>query len=400
MQKTDDNLCIISPQYVMPEIRLSSPHMGGKEITFVQQAFNTNWVAPLGPNVDAFEDRIVKHTGCGHAAVLNSGTAALHLALVLLGVGVDDFVICQSFTFSASANPIRYQGAVPVFVDSETETWNMCPQALEDSIKRCLAGRVGSGPKMPKAIVTVDLYGMPAKMNEIREVADRFGIPIIEDAAEALGSTYEDKFCGTFGDIGIFSFNGNKIITSSGGGALVSKKEQFVKRARFLATQAREDYAHYEHRELGYNYRMSNISAGIGRGQMEVLAERVDQRRHNYACYREALEGYPGLEFIDEPKKAFSNRWLSTLLFRPRQTGGISREDVRVGLQKENIESRPLWKPMHMQPVFSDMPYIGGSVAQDLFLDGLCLPSGSNLSKEERDRVICGVRNVLERRNT
>lgn len=396
MQKTVDNPKKGLILRKLPKIWLSSPHMGGGEQAYVQQAFDTNWVAPLGPNVNAFEERIVKHTDCGHAAVLNSGTSALHLALVMLGVGRDDYVICQSFTFAASANPIRYQGAVPVFVDSEPETWNLCPQALEDAIKGCLAGRMGGRAKLPKAIVCVDLYGMPAKLKELRTVADRYGIPIIEDAAEALGSTYEGKYCGTFGDIGIFSFNGNKIITTSGGGALVSKNEQFANRARFLATQAREDFAHYEHQEIGYNYRMSNICAGIGRGQMEVLDERVEQRRNNFRRYRQALEGYEGVEFVDEPEGSYSNRWLSTLLVRPALTGGVTREDIRVSLLGNNIESRPLWKPMHLQPVFSRMPYAGGKVANDLFEDGLCLPSGSNLSEEDLNRVIRSIRKVLE----
>ncbi|WP_209332793.1 DegT/DnrJ/EryC1/StrS family aminotransferase [Lunatimonas salinarum] len=396
MQKTVDNPKKGLTIRKLPKIWLSSPHMGGGEQAYVKQAFDTNWVAPLGPNVNAFEERIVKHTDCGHAAVLNSGTAALHLALIMLGVGRDDYVICQTFTFAASANPIRYLGAVPVFVDSESETWNICPQAVEDAIKGCLAGTNGSRAKLPKAIVCVDLYGMPAKLHELRELAQKYGIPLVEDAAEALGSTYGGKHCGTFGDIGIFSFNGNKIITTSGGGALVSKNEHYANRARFLATQAREDFSHYEHQEIGYNYRMSNISAGIGRGQMDVLDERVAQRRHNFQFYRNALERYDGVEFIDEPNGSFSNRWLSTMLIRPELTGGVTREDIRVSLLSENIESRPFWKPMHLQPVFSRMPYAGGTVARHLFDLGLCLPSGSNLREEDLDRVIRGIRKVLE----
>ncbi|EON79459.1 4-keto-6-deoxy-N-Acetyl-D-hexosaminyl-(Lipid carrier) aminotransferase [Lunatimonas lonarensis] len=395
MEKAIDKARVGFSQGKSAKIWISSPHMGGSEEFYVKRAFESNWVAPHGPNVDAFEEQIVKFTGCGHAVVLSSGTAALHLAMILLGVEKDDYVICQSLTFAASANPIRYQEALPVFVDSEPDTWNLCPQALEDAIKHCLSGKIGARAQLPKAIVAVDLYGMPAKWHEIREVADRYGIPIIEDAAEALGSTYQEKFCGTFGDIGVFSFNGNKIITSSGGGALVSKTKAFVDRALFLSTQAREDYAHYEHTELGYNYRMSNISAGIGLGQMEVLSIRIDQRRRNFARYKAELQEFEGLVFKDEPAGSHSNRWLSTLLVSPDLTAGITREDIRIGLMKSNIEARPIWKPMHLQPLYKEMPFVGGSVASSLFDKGLCLPSGSNLTEDDLARVIACVQETL-----
>lgn len=366
----------------MAKIWLSSPHMGGTEIKYVNEAFDTNWIAPLGPNVDLFEKDLASFTGVAHAAALSSGTAALHLALILLGVQQDDFVICQSMTFSASANPIRYQGAIPVFVDSEPETWNMDPNALEEAIRYCLGKN-----KKPKAIIPVHLYGMPAKMSEIREIADRYSIPIVEDAAEALGSTYQNQACGSFGTLGVLSFNGNKIITTSGGGALISNDESLIKKARFLATQARDAAPHYQHSEIGYNYRMSNVLAGIGRGQMEVLNDRVNQRRANFERYQILLKGVPGLDFQPESPKSFSNRWLTTMTIDPVQTKGIDRETIRLAMEKEEIETRPLWKPMHMQPVFADFPYFGGQVAENLFRNGLCLPSGSNLTEPEWERI-------------
>lgn len=363
---------------------LSSPHLGGKEQEYVKEAFETNWIAPLGPHVNNFEndlERFLDHDV--HVAALSSGTAALHLAMILLNVQAEDEVICQSFTFSASANPIVYQGATPVFVDSEPETWNMDPEWL----KKAIEDRIKKGKK-PKAIVVVHLYGMPAKMDEIISMAKDFNIPLIEDAAEALGSEYKGRRCGTFGKMSILSFNGNKIITTSGGGAFVSKENELVEKARFLATQARDPAPHYQHSHIGYNYRMSNVCAGIGRGQMEVLPERVQQRRANYDRYVKALGQVSGLSFLPEPEDFFSNRWLTTILVDPEKTGGITREDIRLALEKENIESRPLWKPMHLQPVFENCPFYGDGTSEKLFNNGLCLPSGSNMSEEEQERVI------------
>jgi dTDP-4-amino-4,6-dideoxygalactose transaminase len=364
------------------KIWLSSPHMGKKEFEYVKEAFDTNWIAPLGPNVDGFEKDLVAFTGTSHAAALSSGTSALHLALILLGVGAGDEVICQSFTFSASANPIVYQGATPIFVDSENDTWNMCP----DQLRTAIIDRLAKGKK-PKAIIPVHLYGMPANMERIMAVANEFEIPVIEDAAEALGSTIQHKACGTFGEIGILSFNGNKIITTSGGGALISSNETHVNKARFLATQARDNAPHYQHSHIGYNYRMSNVCAGIGRGQMEVLVDRIQKRRENYSFYVHSLAGIKGISFLAEPKGYYSNRWLSCILVDPTLTGGVTREDIRIALEKLNIECRPLWKPMHLQPIFETAPYYGGKVAEELFNNGLCLPSGSNLSHEDLEKV-------------
>lgn len=374
------------------KIWLSSPHMGGNERQFVTEAFDSNWVAPLGPNVNGLEKDIASYLDDQiHAAALSSGTAALHLALILSGVQAGDEVICQSMTFSASANPIRYQNATPVFIDSETDTWNMDPEFLEEAIK----DRVAKGKK-PKAIIPVHLYGMPAKMDEILAVAEKYQILIIEDAAEALGSSINGKKCGTFGAMGILSFNGNKIITTSGGGALVSKNEEYIKKATFLATQARDPAPHYQHSHIGYNYRMSNICAGIGRGQMEVLPERIEQRRKNFCFYQKELTGFDGIRFVNEPAGFFSNRWLTTILVDPEKTNGVTREDIRLALEKENIESRPLWKPMHLQPVFAEYPYYGNQVAERLFENGLCLPSGSNLTEGELERVLQVFKNVLK----
>lgn len=366
------------------KIWLSSPHMGGNERKYVTEAFDSNWVAPLGPNVNGLEADIASCLDDNmHVAALSSGTAAMHLALILLGVEESGEVICQSMTFSASANPIRYQKATPVFIDSETDTWNMDPDVLEQAIK----DRIAKGKK-PKAIIPVHLYGMPAKMNEILSIAGQYEIPVIEDAAEALGSSINGRKCGTFGAAAVLSFNGNKIITTSGGGAFASKNEDLVKRATFLATQARDPAPHYQHSHIGYNYRMSNICAGIGRGQMEVLPERVNQRRANFSYYKEAFKDIEGISFVEEPEGFFSNRWLTTVLVDPGKTGGVTREDIRLALEKQNIESRPLWKPMHLQPVFKEFPYYGGRVAEDLFEKGLCLPSGSNLSEEDLGRVV------------
>ncbi|MFB9845305.1 DegT/DnrJ/EryC1/StrS family aminotransferase [Mucilaginibacter ginsenosidivorans] len=372
-----------------PKIWLSSPHMGGGEFEFVKEAFDTNWIAPLGPHVNGFEQDLQSFTGAKHAAALSSGTAALHLALIMLGIGPGDDVICQSFTFSASANPIAYQGANPVFIDSEPETWNMSPELLEQAIQDGIANG-----KKAKAIIPVHLYGMPAKMEQISAIAAKYGIPVIEDAAEALGSTINGKPAGTFGLMGILSFNGNKIITTSGGGALISDSADLIDKARFLATQARDAAPHYQHSQIGYNYRMSNVCAGIGRGQMQVLGERIAQRRKVYDYYVENLSDISGIRFLPEPAGAFSNRWLTTIIVDPAKTRGITREDIRLSLVSENIESRPLWKPMHLQPVFSGaLSYVNG-VSEDLFNNGLCLPSGSNLSSADLERVVKNVKSL------
>ena len=365
------------------KIWLSLPHMGGTELNYIHEAFAQNWVAPLGPNVNNFENDLKKFLNNNvEIAALSSGTAALHLALIILGVKHDDEVICQTFTFSASANPICYLGAKPIFVDSETETWNMCPKALELAI----VDRI-SKEKKPKAIIVVHLYGMPAKMNEIVEIANKYDIPLIEDAAEALGSTFKGKNCGTFGELSILSFNGNKIITTSGGGALVCKTKQEKDKAVFLSTQARDNAPHYQHSEIGYNYRMSNISAGIGRGQMEVLDDRIAARRKNHDFYVDLFKDFEGVKVFTEPTKDyFSNHWLSAVAI-DSDIAGFSREDLRLTLEKDNIESRPLWKPMHLQPVFENSSYYGTNVAEELFKNGLCLPSGSNLTDDERTRI-------------
>lgn len=363
------------------KIWLSSPHMGGTELSYIHEAFDTNWVAPLGPNVDNFEKDITAFLKEDvHVAALSSGTAALHLALVLAGVQAGDEVICQSMTFSASANPIAYLGATPVFVDSEAETMNMSPALLEQAIQ----DRIAKG-KTPKAIIPVHLYGMPAKINEIQAIADKYGIAVIEDAAEALGSYVDGKMCGTYGVISALSFNGNKIITTSGGGALVAHSKELAQKATFLATQARDAAPHYEHSHIGYNYRMSNICAGIGRGQMEVLANRVEQRRAVYNRYYNKMKNLKGVSFVDEPAGYFSNRWLTTILIDP--ASGITRETLRLALEQDNIESRPLWKPMHMQPIFAEAPFYGDGTSERLFRDGLCLPSGSNLTDADFERI-------------
>lgn len=372
------------------KIWLSSPHMGGAEQQFVADAFATNWIAPLGPNVNGFEQDLATFLGGhSHVAALSSGTAAIHLGLILLGVGAGDEVICQSFTFSATANPIVYQGATPIFVDSEPDTWNMSPALLEEAIK----DRLRKGKK-PKAIIPVHLYGMPAKMNEILEVANRYDIPVLEDAAEALGSSIDGRMCGTMGQISALSFNGNKIITTSGGGALVSADAGIAHKARFLATQARDEAPHYQHSHIGYNYRMSNLCAGVGRGQMQVLNDRITTRRAIFGRYVSLLSGRPGISVCHEPEGYFSNRWLTTLLIDPAEAG-VTREDLRLALDKENIESRPLWKPMHLQPVFEQYPYYGDGVSDKLFENGLCLPSGSNLTEDELQRVFVVIEWVL-----
>ncbi|WP_068596556.1 DegT/DnrJ/EryC1/StrS family aminotransferase [Vaginella massiliensis] len=365
------------------KIWLSSPHMGGNELKYIHEAFDANWVAPLGPNVNGFEEDIRKFLQSDvQVAALSAGTAALHLALIECGVGYGDEVICQSMTFSASANPIAYQGATPVFVDSEPDTWNICPVALEEAI----TDRIAKG-KTPKAIIAVHLYGMPFKVEEVLAIANQYNIPVIEDAAEALGSTYKGKKCGTFGRFGALSFNGNKIITTSGGGALVCPTQEDKDKTVFLATQARDNAPHYQHSHIGYNYRMSNITAGIGRGQMEVLADRVEARRKMNKFYQDLFAEVDGVKVFTEPSSDYySNHWLSAITIDPK-IAGITREDLRLALLEDNIESRPLWKPMHMQPVFANAPYYGGKVAEQLFENGLCLPSGSNLTEEERERI-------------
>lgn len=370
------------------KIWLSSPHMGGTELNYIHEAFETNWVAPLGPNVNNFEEDLQKFTGATHAAALTSGTAAIHLGLIMLGVKAGDEVICSSFTFSASANPIVYQGAIPVFIDSENTTWNMSPKHLRLAIE----DRISKGKK-PKAIIVVHLYGMPANMPEIVGISNEFNIPIIEDAAEGLGSSIDGKALGTYGLIGVLSFNGNKIITTSGGGALISDRKEYVDEARFLSTQARDAAPHYQHSKIGYNYRMSNISAGIGRGQMEVLKERIKQRRGNFDFYKTALSGIDSITFCEEPKGYFSNRWLTTILVNPK-INGISREDIRLALEADNIESRPLWKPMHLQPIFEQYPYYGEGSSEYLFEHGLCLPSGSNLTNDDLNRVVSVIKSL------
>ncbi len=364
------------------KIWLSSPHMGGGEQKYVQQAFDTNWVAPLGPNVTGFEDDLQNYLDADISiAALSSGTAAIHLALVLLGVGPGDEVLCQSMTFSASANPIAYVGATPVFIDSEEETWNMCPKFLKIAIE----DRIKKGKK-PKAIIPVHLYGMPAKMDEIMNIANFYDIPVIEDAAEALGSTINGKKCGTFGEMACLSFNGNKIITTSGGGALVAHRKENADKAVFLATQARDAAPHYQHSHIGYNYRMSNIVAGIGRGQMEVLSNHIAKRRDNYMYYKNAFSEHAHISMLEEPAGYFSTRWLSCILVNPSEN--VNRETIRLALEVENIEARPVWKPMHLQPVFVDAPYYGNGVSEILFEKGLCLPSGSNLKTEDLERVV------------
>jgi dTDP-4-amino-4,6-dideoxygalactose transaminase len=371
------------------KIWLSSPHMGEKELEYVQEAFATNWIAPLGPHVNGLEHDLETFLGNNvHVAALSSGTAALHLALVILGVKAGDEVICQSMTFSASANPIVYQGASPVFIDSEDATWNMSPEYLEQAIQ----DRMQHGKK-PKAIIVVHLYGMPANMSEIMAIARRYQVPVIEDAAEALGSTYKGQAVGTFGDIGILSFNGNKIITTSGGGALISANAEYVKQARFLATQARDHAPHYQHSHIGYNYRMSNVCAGIGRGQMEVLPKRVAQRRYNFDFYKQALADIKGIQFIADPGKDFySNHWLTTILIDSNE---FTIDDIQNALHEDNIDCRPLWKPMHLQPVFKNTLYYGNGVSERLFEKGLCLPSGSNLTDRELNRVVDQIREVV-----
>ena len=374
------------------KIWLSSPHMGGTEQQYIKEAFDANWVAPLGPNVNGLEQDLESYLGNqSHVGALSSGTAAIHLGLILLGVQAGDEVICQSMTFSASANPILYLGATPIFIDSEAQTWNLCPVALEQAIQ----DRIQKGKK-PKAIIAVHLYGVPYQIEAVRQIADKYTIPILEDSAEALGSSYKGQKCGTFGDIGILSFNGNKIITTSGGGAIVTKTAALKEKAIFYATQSRDNAPHYQHSEIGYNYRMSNICAGIGRGQMEVLDEHVALRRQMHDFYVSVFASIEGVEVFSTPNDDyFANYWLSAITIDATKTKGISAETLRLALEAENIESRPLWKPMHLQPIFSTYPYYGTSVAQNLFENGLCLPSGSNLTDIDRERISIVIKSVF-----
>ncbi len=375
-------------------IYLSTPHMSGKEMHYIDDAFKRNEIFPNGANVDAFEQDLKKYTGVNYVSCLSSGTAAIHLALIILGVDQGDEVICSSFTFSASANPIVYQKALPIFVDSEPDTWNLRPDTLEFAIR----DRIRRG-KRPKAIIAVHLYGMPARMDEIMEIANRYEIPVIEDAAEAIGSKYRGQACGSFGQIGILSFNGNKTITTSAGGALLSNVKEYCERASFLSTQAREDYPYYEHTEIGYNYRMSNICAGIGRGQMECLDDRVNKRRENFLFYKEALKDLQGITLLEEPDTNFySNHWLTVICVDPNKTVGITHTHIRKELIKLNIETRPLWKPMHLQPVFKDCPAYVDGTAERLFNLGLCLPSSSCITDEERLYVADSLAKIVGRK--
>jgi dTDP-4-amino-4,6-dideoxygalactose transaminase len=373
------------------KIWLSLAQMGGKEQQFIQQAFDTNWVVPLGPNVNGFEQYLQNFIGGEkHVVALSAGTAAIHLALIQLGVDPGDEVICQSFTFAATANPIKYLGANPVFIDSEPDTWNMSPTLLEEAIM----DRFAKTGKKPKAIIPVHLYGMPAKMDKILEIADKFGIPVLEDAAESLGSKYKGQFCGTFGHFACLSFNGNKMITTSGGGALVCSTLEDANKTKFYATQARDDAPHYQHSHIGYNYRMSNICAGIGRGQMLVLEHHIAARRNNHLIYCELLKDLGGISFLENPSSDFeSNHWLTCILIDPK-IAGFTREDLRLKMEEENIETRPLWKPMHLQPVFADCAFYGSGVAEELFNKGLCLPSHTNLTREDLQRVVEVIRNM------
>ena len=375
------------------KIWLSSPHLGGSEQKFVQEAFDTNWIAPLGSNVDGFEMDLESYLEKEiHVAVLSSGTAAIHLGLILLGVTKNDEVLVQTHTHNASVNPIIYQGATPIFIDSEIETGNICPVYLEKAILHRIAVS-----KKPKAIIAVHLYGMPYKIEEIRAIANKYEIPILEDSAEALGSTFKGQKCGTFGDFGVLSFNGNKIITTSGGGALVANSKKLKEKAIFYATQARDQAPHYQHSEIGYNYRMSNICAGIGRGQMEVLDNHVALRIKIHNFYENLFKEINGVTVFKTPNSDyFSNYWLTTILIDPILTVGINRETLRLALDAENIESRPLWKPMHLQPVFEEYPYYGATVAEMLFENGLCLPSGSNLTENECERIAKVVKSTFK----
>ena len=365
-------------------IWISSPHMGGNEQKYVKEAFDSNWVAPLGPNVNGFENDLEKYLGQqSHVGALISGTSAIHIGLILLGVKAGDTVLCQSMTFSASANPILYQGATPIFIDSEIDTWNICPKALEAAI----IDNIKKGKK-PKVIIAVHLYGVPYKIEEVHAIANRYEIPILEDSAEALGSSYKGQKCGTFGDIGVLSFNGNKIITTSGGGAIVTHTKEIKDKSLFFATQSRDNAPHYQHSEIGYNYRMSNICAGIGRGQMEVLDAHIQLRRNMHAFYLNLFNNIDEVNVFSVPNNDyFANYWLTSIIIEPNSAKGINREALRQAFNKADIESRPLWKPMHLQPIFCNYPFYGGKVSETLFENGLCLPSGSNITEEDKIRI-------------
>lgn len=376
------------------KIWLSSPHMSGNELSYIEEAFRCNWIAPLGPHVDVFENDLCRYNGVKHVAALSSGTASIHLGLRMLDVQPNDYVLTQSLTFVASANPIKYLGGMPVFIDSEKETWNMCPVQLEKAIIACMRGEIrtptGKGEaRLPKAIIPVHLYGMPANMQEIMRIANEYGIPVLEDAAEALGSTFDKRACGGIGKLGVLSFNGNKIITTSAGGALLSNDDELIKQAKFLATQAKDVAPHYEHTQMGYNYRLSNVLAGIGIAQLELIDERVAARRANFNFYNDYFSGVEGVELLQEPnERYFSNRWLTAIKVDPKLTMGITRDDIMSALASENIESRPIWKPMHLQPLYTAYPYFGTGVSDDIFKTGLCLPSGSNLTADELQRIV------------
>lgn len=369
-------------------ILLSTPHMGEQELEFVKEAFETNWIAPVGPHVDAFEQEFCQVIGVRHAAAVSSGTAALHLALRLIGVEAGDEVFCSTLTFIATASPITYLGAMPVFIDSDRTSWNMNPDLLRETLEH--RARIG---KLPKAVVLVHLYGQSADIDPILEVCNAFEVPLIEDAAESLGATYKRRSPGSFGKVSIFSFNGNKIITTSGGGMLVSDDPDLVSKARFLATQARDPAPHYQHSEIGYNYRLSNVLAGIGRGQLRVLEQRVQARRRNFEVYQQALGKLPGIKFMPEAAFGRATRWLSCITINPAEFGA-NREQVRSSLAEQQIEARPVWKPLHLQPVFAGCESIGGAVSEDLFKYGLCLPSGSNLTNEDLERVILAITRI------
>lgn len=385
---------VLGRREIDSQILLSTPHMGDSELHFIEEAFRTNWIAPLGPNVDAFERELTEAVGAAHGAAVSSGTAAIHLAVRLLGVKPGDKVFCSTLTFAASANPIVYEGGAPVFIDSEPSSWNMSPIALERAFEVARAENW-----MPKAVIVVNLYGQSADFDAILEICNRYGVPVIEDAAESLGATYKGRPSGTLGLMGIYSFNGNKIITTSGGGMLISENEELIKRARFLATQARDPAPHYQHSEIGYNYRMSNILAGVGRGQLEVLKQRVLARRAVFDAYRAGLSGFDALEWMPEPEWSFSNRWLSAFTLDTTATN-LSVSELIGRLGDEMIEARPVWKPMHLQPVFAGARYFGhgnSSVSDQIFETGVCLPSGSNMTPDEMGRIIGALSSILGR---
>lgn len=374
-------------------IFLSSPHLNGTEMKYIREAFETNWIAPLGPNVDSFEKEMASYAGVNGAAAVSSGTAAIHLALTLLDVQQGDTVFCSSLTFVASANPILYQGAEPVFIDSERDTWNMSPAALEEAFKEA-----ASAKKLPKAVIIVNLYGQSARMDELQSICQKYEVPIIEDAAESLGARYKGKASGSFGEFGIYSFNGNKIITTSGGGMLISNNQEALDKSRFLAAQAKDPAPHYQHSELGFNYRMSNILAGLGRSQLEVLEERVQSRRAIFAAYKQELAGLPGVSFMPELENTFSTRWLTALTIDEEKTG-VSISCLLAALDAENIEARPVWKPLHLQPLFEKYKYYphnkNESISEELFQTGICLPSGSNMTCDDQRRVINCMKQTL-----